>query len=161
MAPGTIIFQTLIKVLTCYEYYIGDVVASGPRDPEFKSGISHNDPAGCTAGSLCNNVENLRVLRLKKKTFECFYHWYSVPGAGEPLWAPYSDPEGCAVLRPGEPAQVHVRGTGPHQAGPARQVGHTWATTRGQIRSTRGALQSAEPLVGTAVLLIRAICGTP
>ncbi len=42
--------------------------------------------------------------------------------SGEPLRASDRDPEGCALLRPGEPPQVHVRRSGPHQAGPAGQV---------------------------------------
>ncbi len=42
--------------------------------------------------------------------------------AGESLRASYCDPEGCALLRPGEPPQVHVRRSGPHQAGPTGQV---------------------------------------
>jgi len=42
--------------------------------------------------------------------------------AGEPVRASDRDPEGRAVLRPGEPAEVHVRRPGLHQAGPPGQV---------------------------------------
>ncbi len=42
--------------------------------------------------------------------------------SGEPLRASDRDPEGCAILRPGEPPQVHVRRSGPHQTGPTGQV---------------------------------------
>jgi hypothetical protein len=41
---------------------------------------------------------------------------------GESLRASDRDLEGCALLRPGEPPQVHVRRSGPHQAGPVGQV---------------------------------------
>ena len=44
-------------------WLIGSAPDFWGRGPGFESGVSHNDPDACAAGSLCNNVEQLRVER--------------------------------------------------------------------------------------------------